>query len=68
MWIPRGATHRVSNPHDVPGRFLEIALGDFDEDDIERLEDDYARAARLRPGVGSGPRSGLRLPRLRGVA
>ncbi|RJK94836.1 phosphomannose isomerase type II C-terminal cupin domain [Vallicoccus soli] len=43
VWIPRGSTHRVSNPGEVRGRFLEIAYGTFDEDDIERLADDYAR-------------------------
>lgn len=44
VWIPRGTLHRVANQGDAPGRFLEIAYGDFDEDDIERLEDDYARS------------------------
>ncbi|RJK98385.1 cupin domain-containing protein [Vallicoccus soli] len=43
-WVPRGAAHRVRNTGDAPARFLEIAFGDFDEDDIERLADDYRRA------------------------
>lgn len=51
VFIPRGSTHRVSNPHDEPGRFLEIALGEFDELDIERLEDDYARLPATDAGT-----------------
>ena len=43
IWIPTGAVHRASNLADVPARLLEVAFGDFDEDDIERLEDDYRR-------------------------
>ena len=43
VWIPCGATHRAANPGDDMVRFLEIAFGVFDEDDIERLEDDYQR-------------------------
>ncbi len=43
VWVPRGATHRAGNPGEHAVRFLEIAFGDFDEDDIERLQDDYER-------------------------
>lgn len=43
VWVPDGATHRLSNRLDTPCRILEVAFGDFDEADIERLEDDYAR-------------------------
>ena len=43
VWVPRGSVHRASNPGATPVRFLEIAFGDFDEGDIERLADDYAR-------------------------
>ncbi len=43
IWVPQGATHRMGNSGTVPGRLLEVAFGSFDEDDIERLEDDYAR-------------------------
>lgn len=43
IWIPRGMTHRVANTGGAPARFLEIAFGHFDEDDIERLADDYTR-------------------------
>lgn len=41
--VPRGATHRLGNSGKVPVRVLEIAFGRFDEDDIERLQDDYTR-------------------------
>ncbi|WP_030908270.1 phosphomannose isomerase type II C-terminal cupin domain [Streptosporangium amethystogenes] len=44
--IPCGAAHRAGNPGDVPAVFIEVQTGDyFGEDDIERLEDDYARAS-----------------------
>lgn len=45
VWVYQGAQHRLGNSGDKPGRVLEIAFGDFDEADIERLEDDYARPA-----------------------
>jgi mannose-6-phosphate isomerase-like protein (cupin superfamily) len=41
--VPRGATHRIANPGEKAGRILEVGFGFFDESDIERLEDDYAR-------------------------
>jgi mannose-6-phosphate isomerase len=40
--VRRGTTHRVAGG-EKGGRFLEIAFGEFDEDDIERLDDDYGR-------------------------
>jgi mannose-6-phosphate isomerase-like protein (cupin superfamily) len=43
VWVPCGAIHRMANKGDRAGRLLEIAFGDFDESDIERLEDDYTR-------------------------
>jgi mannose-6-phosphate isomerase-like protein (cupin superfamily) len=42
IWIPRGTTHRIAAT-ESSGRFLEIAFGNFDESDIERLADDYPR-------------------------
>lgn len=42
--VPAGSLHRLGNDTDRPGRVLELAFGDFDEADIERLEDDYARS------------------------
>ncbi|TQM61813.1 phosphomannose isomerase type II C-terminal cupin domain [Humibacillus xanthopallidus] len=43
IWVPRGATHRMGNSGERPGRLLEVAFGLFDESDIERLQDDYVR-------------------------
>lgn len=43
VWVPPGEVHRLGNPGTEVGRVLEIAFGDFDEADIERLQDDYAR-------------------------
>ena len=43
VWVPQGARHRIANTGTQPGRLLEIAFGDFDETDIERLQDDYSR-------------------------
>lgn len=50
--IPLMAWHRISNPTEVEGKaaelveIIEIQLGNyFGEDDIERKEDDYGRAA-----------------------
>lgn len=45
VWVPCHAVHRMANQGDEAGRLLEIAYGDFDEADIVRLEDDYARDA-----------------------
>ena len=45
VWVPRGAVHRMANRGTAPGRLLEVAFGHFDEGDIERLDDDYARHA-----------------------
>ncbi|MFI1418649.1 phosphomannose isomerase type II C-terminal cupin domain [Streptomyces sp. NPDC020731] len=43
--IPRGLAHRIQNPGDGPRRFLELSLGFFGEEDVERLEDSYRRLA-----------------------
>jgi mannose-6-phosphate isomerase len=43
VWVPRQRPHRISNPGSEPRRVLEIAFGDFVEEDVERLEDDYHR-------------------------
>lgn len=42
FFIPRGTLHRLSSPQ-RGGRIVEIAFGDFDEADIERVEDVYDR-------------------------
>ena len=42
--IPVGTKHRVINDHDTQDLvFVEISSGHFDENDIERFEDDYGR-------------------------
>jgi mannose-6-phosphate isomerase-like protein (cupin superfamily) len=42
--IPVGTLHRLAaGPHGI--RVLEIALGEFDEKDIERVSDDFGRVA-----------------------
>ena len=41
--VRRGAVHRMSSMS-RPVRVLEVAFGNFDEDDIERLEDSYGRS------------------------
>ncbi len=42
--VGRGVPHRVANHGDEPLVILETQLGDYtEEDDIVRLEDDYAR-------------------------
>ena len=45
VWLPLGSAHRLSCPASAakPVRVLEISLGTFDENDIERLEDIYGR-------------------------
>ena len=43
VWVPTGAVHRMGNSSTRPGRVLEIGYGEFDEQDIVRLEDDYQR-------------------------
>ena len=43
FFIPRGVIHRVAGGH-AGGRFMEIAFGEFEEADIERLEDRYGRS------------------------
>jgi mannose-6-phosphate isomerase-like protein (cupin superfamily) len=42
--VPLGAIHRIANTGETPLVFIEVACGDnLTEDDIERIEDDYAR-------------------------
>ncbi|GAB77821.1 mannose-6-phosphate isomerase, type 2 [Austwickia chelonae] len=43
IWVPQGAVHRMANTGDRPARILEVGFGHFDEEDIVRIEDDYAR-------------------------
>ena len=46
LFIPRGTIHRISCDGERPARILEVSFGEFDEDDIVRLEDVYGR---IRP-------------------
>lgn len=45
IWIAAGVVHRLScsSEQKNPVRILEISLGNFDEHDIERLQDRYGR-------------------------
>jgi len=44
LFIPRETVHRLSSVGEGEVRILEISFGEFDEDDIVRLEDVYGRA------------------------
>ena len=51
--IPRGALHRVESVGKENLVVIEVQMGEYvGEDDIERFEDDYGRAA---PAPGSAP-------------
>ncbi len=41
--IPAGTKHRMGNQSDQPARWLEISLGNFNEADNIRLQDDFDR-------------------------
>jgi len=43
FFIPRGTKHRIKT-EEHPGSLLEISFGNFDENDIVRLEDKYNRS------------------------
>jgi len=43
IWIPVNERHRLGNAGDKPVRVLEIAFGNWQQDDIQRYEDDYKR-------------------------
>lgn len=44
LWIPAGARHRLANPDSSePVRVLEVAFGDWRQEDIRRFDDDYSR-------------------------
>jgi mannose-6-phosphate isomerase len=51
IFIPRTAVHRLSAADDRVVRILEISFGEFDEDDIVRLEDVYGRTAVQGDGL-----------------
>jgi len=44
--VPAGTKHRLANPGDVTLIAVEVQTGEsFSEEDIERFQDDYARAS-----------------------
>lgn len=43
LWIPAGAKHRLSSAGPQV-RVLEVAFGDWQQDDITRYDDDYKRS------------------------
>ena len=45
VWIPANAHHRLSCAGDRPVRVLEVAFGNWQQADITRYADDYARPA-----------------------
>jgi mannose-6-phosphate isomerase len=45
VWIPAKSKHRLSCDGTTPVRVLEIAFGNWRQDDITRYEDDYKRPA-----------------------
>jgi mannose-1-phosphate guanylyltransferase/mannose-6-phosphate isomerase len=45
IYVPIGATHRLSNPGKIPLELIEVQTGSYlGEDDIERLDDIYGRS------------------------
>ena len=47
IFVAAGMVHRISNLTDRPIRLVELMYGVYDEQDIERLEDDYDRGKRV---------------------
>ncbi len=46
IFVPLGATHRITNAGHIPLEIIEVQMGAYlGEDDIIRLEDDYGRGA-----------------------
>jgi mannose-1-phosphate guanylyltransferase/mannose-6-phosphate isomerase len=43
VWIPANERHRLSCKGDKPVRVLEVAFGNWQQDDIARYSDDYDR-------------------------
>ena len=45
IWIPANEKHRLSCSGEKPVRVLEVAFGNWQQDDIKRYADDYQRDA-----------------------
>jgi mannose-1-phosphate guanylyltransferase/mannose-6-phosphate isomerase len=43
LWIPANEKHRLSCRGNHPVRVLEVAFGNWQQEDIKRYEDDYQR-------------------------
>ena len=43
VWIPANEQHRLSCQGNLPVRVLEVAFGNWQQDDIKRYDDDYKR-------------------------
>lgn len=43
IWIPANERHRLSNNGTNPIRVLEVAFGNWQQEDIKRYNDDYER-------------------------
>lgn len=43
IWIPANERHRLSCNSDYPIRVLEVAFGNWQQEDIKRYDDDYER-------------------------
>ena len=43
IWIPANERHRLSCHGNQPVRVLEVAFGNWQQDDIKRYDDDYKR-------------------------
>lgn len=43
IWIPAEAKHRLGNLGPTPVRVLEVAFGNWQQEDITRYADDYVR-------------------------
>jgi mannose-6-phosphate isomerase len=46
IWIPANEKHRLSCRGERPVRVLEVAFGNWQQDDITRYADDFARPAQ----------------------
>jgi mannose-6-phosphate isomerase len=43
IWIPANERHRLSCEGEKPVRVLEVAFGNWQQEDIKRYDDDYKR-------------------------
>ena len=45
IYVPLGAIHRLANPGKIPVEIIEVQTGTYlEEDDIERIADEFGRA------------------------